>query len=385
MESLAQSVNFIGIEGAEKEETPFINGFNFPVDSTTLSGSKSQSQTYLDNTRISEGKYESGHKTKYRRKKKLSDRLNSYYQTKTRLSRLYDSIGNEKKAKQVFKCCSFVTLRTCGDHILGRAVNYRCFDRLCPECSNKRSNRLFYDYEPIVNEFIATYDKPLRPIHLVLTQMQKPNETMKESHQRIKKAFKKLVDRKFWKESFAGSLNSFEFTISSRTFADGAVHFHGHILAFCKLADKDRNKIWLNGFRQEWSAVSDGENKNLKLMPVTDLKNALREVLKYQVKPQSIENLTTERLSEVEGLHHSRMTSTSGDFHTFVADYRHRQKIASDNVEKEPQTAQKVLGDADHCPLCSKPLYDLPMPVKAAIIFIQQIENRLDLFGIPPS
>ncbi len=385
MESLGQSVNFIGIEVAGKEESHLINGFNFPIDSTTLSGSKSQSQTYLDNTRINEGKYESGHKTKYRRKKKLSDRLNSYYQTKTRLSRLYDSIGNEKKAKQVFKCCSFVTLRTCGDHILGRAVNYRCFDRLCPECSNKRSNRLFYDYEPIVNEFIATYDKPLRPIHLVLTQMQKPNETMKESHQRIKKAFKKLVDRKFWKESFAGSLNSFEFTISSRTFADGAVHFHGHILAFCKLADKDRNKVWLNDFRQEWSAVSDGENKNLKLMPVTDLKNALREVLKYQVKPQSIENLTPERLSEVEGLHHSRMTSASGDFHTFVKDYRHRQKLASDNLEKEPQTAQKVLGDADHCPLCLKPLYDLPMPVKAAIIFIQQIENRLDLFGIPPS
>jgi hypothetical protein len=385
MKSLEQSITFLGIEVAGKEETHLINGFNFPVDSTTLSGSKSQSQTYLDNTRINEGKYKSRYKTKYKKKKKLSERLSSYYQTKTRLSRLYDSIGNEKKAKQVFKCCSFVTMRTCGDHILGRAVNYRCFDRLCPECSNKRSNRLFYDYEPIVNEFIATYDKSLRPIHLVLTQMQKPNETIKESHQRIKKAFKKLVDRKFWKESFAGSLNSFEFTISSRTFADGAVHFHGHILAFCKLADKDRNKVWLNDFRQEWSAVSNGENKNLKLMPVTDLKNALREVLKYQVKPQSIENLTPERLSEIEGLHHSRMTSVSGDFHTFVKAYRREQKIASDNVEKDPQTAQKVLSVTDPCPLCLKPLYDVSMPVKASIVFIQQIENRLDLFGIPPS
>jgi hypothetical protein len=238
----------------------------------------------------------------------------------------------------------------------------------------------------MVEEFILTYEKPLRPVHLVLTQAQKPDETLAESHKRIKKAFKKLIDRKFWKESFVGSLNSFEFTISTKTYADGAVHFHGHILAFCKLPDKDRNKAWLGKFREEWFAVSNGENENFKLIPVTDLKNALREVLKYQVKPQSIDNLTVERLSEAEGLRHSRMTSASGDFHTFAKAYRREQKMLSDNAKIEPQTAQKSLEIGEACPICEKPLYALQMPVRDSIIFIKAIENRLDLGSkSPPS
>ena len=362
-------------------------GFNPAlVDSTRENSDQPRKNSYFNNKGINEGKSKSENRVKFKKRKSLADKLNSYYQTRYRLSRLYAELGNEKKALQVFRCCSFVTLKTCGDHIIGRTVNYRCSDRLCPECSAKRSNRLFYEYVPMVEEFILNYEKPLRPVHLVLTQAQKPDETLAESHKRIKKAFKKLIDRKFWKGSFVGSLNSFEFTISTKTYADGAVHFHGHILAFCKLPDKDRNKAWLSKFRKEWSAVSNGENKNFKLIPITDLKQALREVLKYQVKPQSIDSLTVERLSEAEGLRHSRMTSASGDFHTFAKAYRREQKMLSDNAKIEAQTAQKSSEIGEACPVCEKPLYAVQMPVRDSIIFIRAIENRMDFCSkSPPS
>ena len=377
----------IFMRSLETQSPPFINGFNSVlVDSTRENPYQPRKNAYFNNIGINEGKLKSRKRAKPKKRKSLAGKLENYYRTKNRLSRLYSEIGKEKKAQQLFKCCSFITLKTCGDHISGRAVNYRCCDRLCPECSAKRSNRLFYDYAPMVEKFILTYEKPLRLVHLVLTQSQKPNETLAESHKRIKKAFKKLIDRKFWKESFAGSLNSFEFTISTRTYADGATHFHAHILAFCKLPDKDRNKAWLSKFRDEWSAVSNGENKNFKLIPVTDLKNALKEVLKYQVKPQSIDNLTAERLSEIEGLRHCRMTSASGEFHSFVKAYRQEQKLLSDNAKIEPQTVQKKLAIGEPCPVCEKPLYALQMPAKDSIIFIRAIENRLDLFSnSPPS
>jgi hypothetical protein len=162
------------------------------------------------------------------------------------------------------------------------------------------------------------------------------------------------------------------------------VNFHGHHLTFCKLPDKDRNKAWLSKFREEWSAVSNGENRNLRVIPVTDLKNALREVLKYQVKPQSIDNLTAERLLEAEELRHSRMTSASGEFHSFVKAHRREQKLVSENARIEPQTARKTLEIGEPCPLCEKPLYAVQMPAKHSIIFIRAIENRSDLSGKSP-
>ncbi len=240
MNSLDNQTNFL------------ISGFNSVSHSPTSSGSKSRSQTYLDNTRITKGNSKPTYITKSKKKRKLSKKLGDYYQTKSRLSRMYGEVGNEKKCRQVFKCCSFVTLKTCGEHISGRSVNYRCYDRLCPECGSKRSNRLYYDYEPIVTEFLLSYGKPLRPVHIVLTQAQRPDETVGEAHKRIKSTCRKLIDRKFWKGSFVGSLNSFEFTVSSRTHSTGAVHFHAHILAFCKLSDTERNKTWLEKFRQDW-------------------------------------------------------------------------------------------------------------------------------------
>jgi plasmid rolling circle replication initiator protein Rep len=304
-----------------------------------------------------------------KRKRLLSERLTDYYQTRERLSRLYSELGNEKKSAKIHKCSSFFNLLTCGDHIVRRTANFRCNNRLCPDCANRRGNRLFSKYEPIINSYLAE-NPDFSVLHLVLTQAQKSSETIRQARQRLVEAIKRLVDRKFWKDSFAGSLNSYEFTVSKKTFSDGAIHYHAHLLVFCKLSNSQRSKKWLSDFRDVWSSVSKGENKNLKIRPVMNLQTGLREVLKYIVKPSDIKQFSTNHLSQIEELRKHKMVSTTGEFHKFVKSYREPVR----EPELELEMAQELrVGDA--CPVCQKPLHERQMPVKELIIYARNIEQ----------
>jgi plasmid rolling circle replication initiator protein Rep len=304
-----------------------------------------------------------------KRKRLLSEKLTVRYQTRERLSRLYSELGDEKKSAKIHKCSSFFNVLTCGSHIVRKTVNFRCNNRLCPDCANRRANRLFSKYEPIVNAYLAE-NPDLSVLHLVLTQAQKPSETIKEARQRLVEAIKRLVDRRFWKDSFAGSLNSYEFTISKKTFSTGAIHYHAHLLVFCKLSDGQRNKKWLSDFRDVWSSVSKGENKNLKIRLVTDLRVGIREILKYIVKPSDIKQFSTNHLSEIEELRKHKMISTTGEFHKFATAYR--------GTEEQPESEFEVgqeLRAGDACPVCQKPLHERQMPVKELIIYVRDIEQ----------
>ncbi len=337
---------------------------SFSVAPATLNPSP---RTYLDNKQYLRVNAQSDNRVKSKKPKRLlSEKLSNYYQTRTRLSRLYSELGNEKKSAKIYKCSSFYNVLTCGSHIVRKTVNFRCNNRLCPDCANRRGNRLFNKYEPIINDYLV--DNPdFTVLHLVLTQAQKPGETIKQARQRLVGAIKRLVDRKFWKDSFAGSLNSYEFTISK---TNGAIHYHAHLLVFCKLSDRQRSKRWLSDFRDVWSSVSKGENKNLRIRPVTDLRAGIREILKYIVKPSDIKQFSVNHLSEIEELRKHKMVSTTGDFNKFVKAYR--------EVEQQPEVeleSSQNLCAGDDCPICQKPLYERQMPIKELIVYVRDIEQ----------
>jgi plasmid rolling circle replication initiator protein Rep len=341
--------------------------------SATPAALKPSPSTYLDNKQYLRVSVQSDNRVKTKKRKRLlSERLVDRYQTKTCLSRLYSELGNEKKSAKLYKCSSFFNVLTCGSHIVRKTASFRCNNRLCPDCASRRSNRLFSEYEPIVNAYLSE-NPDLSLLHLTLTQAQKPDETIKQARQRLVEAIKRLVDRKFWKNAFAGSLNSYEFTISSRTCSTGAIHYHAHLLVFCKLSTGQRNRDWLSKFRDIWSDVSRGENKNLKIRPVTDLQAGVREILKYIVKPSDIKQFSTNHLAEVEELHKHKMVSTTGDFHKFVKAYRQSEK--SSGVKPESEIIRKELCVGDACPMCQKPLYEQQMPISRLIVFAQDIEH----------
>ncbi len=334
---------------------------------SALSQLEQQQSAYFNNKQYLRVSGQSDNRVKPKKLKRLlSERLSDYYQTRMRLSRLYSELGNEKKSAKIHKCSSFYNVLTCGSHIVRKTVNFRCNNRLCPDCANRRGNRLFNKYEPIINDYLV--DNPdFTVLHLVLTQAQKPGETIKQARQRLVGAIKRLVDRKFWKDSFAGSLNSYEFTISK---TNGAIHYHAHLLVFCKLSDRQRSKRWLSDFRDVWSSVSKGENKNLRIRPVTDLRAGIREILKYIVKPSDIKQFSVNHLSEIEELRKHKMVSTTGDFNKFVKAYR--------EVEQQPEVeleSSQNLCAGDDCPICQKPLYERQMPIKELIVYVRDIEQ----------
>jgi plasmid rolling circle replication initiator protein Rep len=351
--------------------------------------------------------------SKPKKKKTLSQKLDNYFQTKKTLGFLYTELGNYKKAERISRCNRFVELTLCEDgHIANKKVNFRCESRLCPECASRRAYEKIKEFEPIVEAFLD-YRPELSALHLILTQLQKPNETLKQARERLIKAVKKLIGRKFWTDNFAGSLNGYEFTISYRTYKDGAVHFHLHLMAFCKIPASERSKQWLKEFHKVWSAVSNGENKNLKIVPVTDVKNGLRELIKYVCKPSDIQKFTVEHLAEVEELHRVKMTSTFGDFNKFVTAFRAEEpeqpekepetpkeelKLSETQKEelklrefitayraehkqpdKEPQTLKEELKEGDACPTCQKPLFTTRKPIETIIIELQELERKMEM------
>jgi plasmid rolling circle replication initiator protein Rep len=351
-----------------------VDRFSLPSDlvcslSDDFSVSELSSSAYLDNKQYLRVDAWSDNRVKPKKRKRLlSEKLSNYYQTRARLSRLYSELGNQKKSDKVYKCSSFFNVLTCGSHIIGKTASFRCNNRLCPDCASRRSNRLFFEYEPIVNAYLSE-NPDLSLLHLILTQVQKSDETIKQARRRLVAAIKRLVDRKFWRNSFSGSLNSYEFTISKRKDSSGAIHYHAHLLVFCKLSKAERNKRWLSDFRDVWSDVSRGENKNLKVIPVINLQSSIREILKYIVKPSDIKRFSTTHLAQIEELHKHKMISTTGEFHKFVKSYRQRERLP----EPESKTVELSVGDA--CPVCQKPLYELQMPIKQLIILAQDIER----------
>ena len=339
---------------------------------SVLSKLEPQPNTYFNNKQYVRVSSQSDNASKPKKVKKLlSERLTNYYQTRERLSRLYSELGNQKKSAKIHKCSSFFNVLTCGSHIVRKTANFRCNNRLCQDCANRRGHRLFSEYEPIVNAYMAE-NPDFSVLHLVLTQAQKPDETIKQARQRLVEAIKRLVDRKFWKDSFAGSLNSYEFTISKRTYVDGAIHYHAHLLVFCKSPNRKRNKRWQKEFREVWSGVSKGENRNLKIIPVNNLKVGITEVLKYIVKPSDIKQFSTGHLSQIEELRKHKMVSTTGEFHKFVKAYRQIEK----QPQLEPETAQKELCVGDACPICQEPLHERQMPIKELIVYARSIEQQ---------
>jgi plasmid rolling circle replication initiator protein Rep len=361
--------------------------------------------------------------SKPKKKRTLSQRLDSYYQTKKTLGFLYAELGNYKKAERISRCNRFVELTLCENgHIANKKVNFRCEHRLCPECDSRRAYEKIKEFEPIVEAFLE-YRPELSAIHLILTQLQKPNETLKQARKRLIKAVKKLIGRKFWTDNFAGSLNGYEFTISYRTYKNGAVHFHLHLMAFCKIPASERSKQWLKEFHRVWSAVSNGENKNLKIVPVTDVKSGLRELIKYVCAPSDIQKFTVEHLAEVEELHRVKMTSTFGDFNKFVTAFRAEEpeqpekepetqkeelelsetpkeepklsetqkeelklrefitayRAAHKQPDKEPQTPKEELKEGDSCPKCQMPLFTTRKPIETIIIELRELERKMEM------
>ncbi len=351
MKSLAQSINFLGIEVAGKEETHLINGFNFPIDSTTLSGSKTRHQSYLDTEVLNSQQV---------KKKSRSDGFKARQKTKRHLALLAKEINELDLSEKLLRCHSRVGFLTCGRHIHQVIPNYVCEFKLCPDCARRKSRKRVNKYLPVMSAFVKTHQ--VQPVHLVLTQTHK-KETRSQSLKRLKDAFNNLIRRDFWKEHFKGGTWSIEFTKD----AEGLHHTHLHVIGF-------RKRFFdIKYLRSEWFSVT-GDSHVLHLNRVTELSKGLQEVFKYVTKVMETDDFTAEDLKDFLNLRNVRLFSSFGEFRKFKSDYivSDDDKDCLPDYHKNGQLVEGCVCPSDNC---DGILFDKRASATGFIKYLKKIED----------
>ena len=338
-------------------QSRLINGFHSPAPSATLSELRPHQHTYLDNRGTSEQNNKQ-HSTKQRTP---GARLVSNYQTKKKLTVALKEVGENELASRVELCGSKFTAVTCGKHIVQRKPHHKCDFRLCPFCAPRRSRKIMANYLPKALAFVRHSSVPVVPVHLTLTLKHYPGETLKQSRKRLLGAFKKLIKRKLWGEYFAGGMYAVETTVSK---GDGCWHTHLHTLAFRKrFFDTEL-------LRSEWLAVT-GDSNVLHLDRVTDLQSGMREVVKYISKPLDINAFSTKHIKQFLEIKGQRMFSAFGEFAEFCKTFE-----PSDNEAGSGGGEERLdYFEGDCCPVCSDPLFEIPMSVEDLIGFARRLES----------
>jgi diadenosine tetraphosphate (Ap4A) HIT family hydrolase len=351
MKSFAQSINFLGIEVAGEEEIHLIHGFNSPIDSTTLSTSKSQSQSYLDTGVL---------KLHQVKKKSRSDGFKARQKVKRHLALLAKEINEPELSEKLLLCHSKFAFLTCGKHIHKVIPNYVCQFKLCPDCARRKSRKRLNKYLPAMSAFVKTHR--VTPVHLVLTQTHK-KETRKQSIDRLKSAFIKLTRREFWKENFKGGTWSIEFTKD----AEGLHHTHLHVIGF-------RTRFFdIKYLRSEWFSVT-GDSYVLRLDRITDLSEGLQEVFKYVTKGMETDDFTAEDLRDFLKLGKTHLFGSFGEFRPFKKSY-----VASDDDKASLPDYSRYgsLVEGCACPSdnCDRPLFDKRASATGFIKYLKKIED----------
>ncbi len=296
-----------------------------------------------------------------------SGRFLAKYRTRGKLSEILSKLGLRDEADRMKRCNEKSTIVSCGSHIVARYTNYRCENRLCPFCAERRSKKLIGKYlSPVLayaREFANKYRGGL-PCHLVLTLKHRERETPKQMRKRLWDSFTKFRDGELFKQFFDGGL----FTIETKKSKDGVgshVHLHSIVFRFRKLTKEELGQL-----KDEWLKVT-GDSTNLFLRPVKDVRSGLVEVIKYINKPMSPEALTVAHVKQLLELKGLKMFGTFGAFWKFARDFD-----PSDNPDPEETQLQKFdYKEGDCCPYCNNPLFETRlMRVGELVSFARRIE-----------
>jgi hypothetical protein len=351
MKSLAQSITFLGIEVAGKEETHLSRPLNFPIGSTTLSGSKTQHQTYLD-TRVLNSQRS--------KKKSRSEAFKARQKTKRHLSLLASEIHEPELSEKLSRCHSQLAFLTCGRHIHQVIPNFVCGFKLCPDCARRKSRKRLNEYLPAMSAFVR--ENRVTPVHLVLTQAHK-KESRGESVKRLKTAFNNLIRREFWKKHFKGGTWSVEFTKGK----DNLHHTHLHIIGF-------RTRFFdIKFLRSEWKLVT-GDSSVLRLDPITELSKGLLEVFKYVSKPLDVDGFKADDLRDFLKLGKTHLFGSFGEFRTFKSKYLPSD---DDKVSLPDYARFGDLAEGSACPSdnCNRILFGNRVSATGFMKYLRKIED----------
>jgi hypothetical protein len=282
---------------------------------------------------------------------------------------MLSKLGRDDEAERMNRCCEKFSIVTCGRHIVARYPTYRCENRLCPFCAERRSKRLITKYLPIVLAYAAVFASKYPtglPCHLVLTLAHRKAETPKMMRKRLWDSFVELRKTDLFKSLFDGGL----FTIETKPSRDGVgnnTHLHCCIFRFRKLTKEELQQL-----KDEWFAIT-GDSHVLRLDPIFDIRAGLTEICKYITKYSLPENITLGDIRQLVELKGLKMCETFGHqtFRKFAIEFDADEHEATEPLER----FDFVEGDA--CPKCGETLrMKYLMRVNELIKFARDIETR---------
>lgn len=235
-------------------------------------------------------------------------------------------------------------LRKCGNPIvfvctscsaLHRAEQ-ACHLKWCPVCARSRSAQRVAKYE-------AAAAHMQWPMHITLTRTNLATISQADVFA-LKRAFKKLRRQHIWKKNVVGGIVSIELTNKGKGW-----HPHMHVLADCKwlAIDTPEPKRWHSRARKAelcqmaseelmhaWSACIDQLLSSIKVRRC-DGTTAVREVLKYSVKPSDLVDSVDPIGPAIRAISGGRLCTPFGTLY---------------NLRKELRANKKPFA----CPSCSK-------------------------------
>ena len=212
-----------------------------------------------------------------------------------------------------------------------------CRIRVCPMCNWRRSLKLFSQVSAVTDAILA--EKKARFIFVTLTVQNVRGDVLRETIDKINKAFKYIVDKhqtfapaKKLKENLLGYMKAEEITYNA-----DRDDFHPHIHAILEV----RPSYFKNGYikQKDWTAMWRAA-LGVDYDPLVDVRNikggtakAVAEVAKYPVKMDGIlkikdKDKAAKALVELySAIFRRRLVTFGGDFKEY------RKRLQLDDVE----------------------------------------------------
>jgi len=221
------------------------------------------------------------------------------------------SAGFERRSERMANCMQRVEYAVCAE--CGRVKitqTYLCRDRFCAVCAAGLARKRWWSMMLAAEH--AGYWKGSLIAMLTLTVRNCAPTDLKQTLQAMTRAFKRLQQRKFWKENIMGYARHLEITYNAET---NTMHPHYHILL---VLAPDANKLgvigstvatdWKDALRVDYAPIYDIryaytsrnitiKDKNGEIIADRDnlaLISAFSQASKYMCKPSNILDISDE-------------------------------------------------------------------------------------------
>jgi len=243
-------------------------------------------------------------------------------------------VGLYQRADKVLHC-SCQLIFSLQEHIMTLERRKRlkradfCKDRFCSYCNWRRALNISSQLQEAL-EAIKT-DKQIEILFLTLTVQNPPVHKLKETVQRMNKAFRRLTQQKPFKRAILGWFRALEI-LGDKT-QDGEVHPHFHCLLIVNrsyftsrdyIKQSEWTEMWKKALKVDYTPIVNIKRIKPKNNRTTDTRSAAKETAKYSVK-------------------HTELTKrTDDDFYTILQQTTNMRFYASGGILKEYLNLQKA-------------------------------------------